>query len=478
MNAILRSSDTTEHDFRLLIDGHLVAGADRLEVINPATGRTLAHAPRADGVQLEAAVAGARAAFPAWARSPIVERRRMLLEIAEALGQRKDEFARVLTEEQGKPLAQAQMEVGGTVAVIQTLARLELAPKILRDTPQQRLERHAMPLGVVAAITPWNFPLLTQAAKITPALLAGNTVVAKPAPTTPLTALLFAELCADRLPRGVLNVIVDANDLGDALTSHPDVAKVAFTGSTATGRKVMASGAGTLKRITLELGGNDAAIVLDDADPADLAPRLFKGAMSNCGQICVAIKRLYVPEAMYEDLCTRLADLARKAVVGNGLDPATEIGPLQNRAQFERVQGFIEDARRRGTVMTGGELPPGEGYFITPAIVRDIPDDARLVREEQFGPVLPVLRYSRVEDAIRRANDTDYGLGGSVWSPNLERAREVALQLDTGAVCINKSSELLLDVPMGGAKQSGLGYEFGERGLEEFTQGKLINVGR
>jgi acyl-CoA reductase-like NAD-dependent aldehyde dehydrogenase len=240
----------------------------------------------------------------------------------------------------------------------------------------------------------------------------------------------------------------------------------------------MASGAGTLKRLTLELGGNDAAIVLDDADPADLAPRLFKGAMSNCGQICVAIKRLYVPETMYEELCTRLAGLARESVVGNGLDPSTEIGPLQNRAQFERVQGFVEDGRRRGTVMTGGELPQGGGYFITPAIVRDIPDDARLVREEQFGPVLPVLRYSRVEEAIRRANDTDYGLGGSVWSPNLERAREVALQLDTGAVCINRSSELLLDVPMGGAKQSGLGYEFGERGLEEFTQGKLINVGR
>lgn len=478
MNAMHRTTDTALHDFRLLIDGRLLAGAERLEVINPATGGILTYAPRADRIQLDAAVAAARAAFRGWAKSPITERRRLLLEIAEALGRRREQFAQVITEEQGKPLAQAQMEVGGTIAVIQTLARLELAPKILRDTAEQRLERHPMPLGVVAAITPWNFPLLTQAAKITPALLAGNTVVAKPAPTTPLTALLFAELCAQRLPRGVLNVIVDRNDLGDALTSHPDVAKVAFTGSTATGRKVMASGADTLKRLTLELGGNDAAVVLDDADPADVAPRLFKGATSNCGQICVAIKRLYVHEAMYDEICTRLADLARSAVVGNGLDPGTQIGPLQNRAQFERVQGFLEDAHRRGTVIAGGELPYAEGYFITPAIVRDIPDDARLVREEQFGPVLPVLRYSRLEDAIRRANDTDYGLGGSVWSPNLERAHEVALQLDTGAVCINKSSELLLDVPMGGAKQSGLGYEFGERGLEEFTQGKLINVSR
>lgn len=477
MNAIPRNSDTASRDFRLLINGRLVAGDARLEVINPATGQILTHCARADRGQLEAAVAAARTAFRGWSATPIDERRRLLAAVAAALADRREAFARLLTEEQGKPLAQAQMEVGGSVAVLQALAQLPLEPRVLRESEAQRVVRHPVPLGVVAAITPWNFPLLMQVAKITPALLAGNTVVSKPAPTTPLTALALAEICAEHLPAGVLNVIVDANDLGDALSSHPDVAKVAFTGSTATGRAVMASSASTLKRITLELGGNDAAIVLDDVDPAEIAPRLFKGAMSNCGQICVAIKRLFVPESLYDDLCARLAEIARSTVVGDGLDPATELGPLQNRRQFERVVGLVDHTRRCGTVMTGGETR-GEGYFLTPAIVRDIPDDARLVREEQFGPVLPVLKYSSVEDAIRRANDTEYGLGGSVWSPNLERAHEVAMRLDTGSVWVNKSSELLPDVAMGGAKQSGLGYEFGARGLEEFTQGKLISVSR
>jgi acyl-CoA reductase-like NAD-dependent aldehyde dehydrogenase len=338
--------------------------------------------------------------------------------------------------------------------------------------------RQHKPLGVVAAITPWNLPLLLLMIKVAPALLAGNTVVAKPAPTTPLTTLKFGELCARILPAGVVNIIVDQNDLGTALTSHPDVAKVAFTGSTATGKKVMASAAGTLKRLTLELGGNDAAIVLEDADPKKVAPGIYAGAMFNAGQGCIAIKRLYVHDSLYDAVCDELGRLARETVVGDGLEHGTQTGPIQNRAQFERVKGFLEDARRNGTIVAGGGVLEREGYFVQPTIVRDVPDTARLVREEQFGPVLPVLRYSDIDEVIERANDTDFGLGGSVWSSNRERAFGVAARINSGTVWVNKHLDVGLDTPFAGAKQSGMGVEMSQEGLEEFTQATIINMAK
>jgi acyl-CoA reductase-like NAD-dependent aldehyde dehydrogenase len=345
------------------------------------------------------------------------------------------------------------------------------------DATQKVVQQHA-PFGVVAAITAWNFPMILLALKIAPALLAGNTVVVKPAPTTPLTTLKFGELCAKILPPGVINIIVDQNDLGGALTGHPDVAKVAFTGSTATGKKVMESVAGTLKRLTLELGGNDAAILLDDVDPKEVAPKLLAGAICNSGQACVGIKRLYVHESHYDEICDELGRLARSTVVDDGLKQGTQMGPLQNKAQFERVKGFLEDARQNGKIVAGGKPLDRRGYFVPPTIVRDIGDDARLVREEQFGPVLPVLRYADVDDAIARANDTDYGLGGSIWSKDPERAFAAATRIDSGTVWINKHLDMQPDVPFGGAKQSGIGTEHAQEGLEEFTQAKIINMAK
>jgi acyl-CoA reductase-like NAD-dependent aldehyde dehydrogenase len=478
MSANLKTVHDGSHIFNLLIDGKLVPGATTLDVINPATGKVLTKCARADKAQLDQAVAAAKKAFPRWSATSIESRRQILLKIADALAARSGEFARLLTEEQGKPLAHAAGEVAGSVAMIQAFAAMDLPNKVLRENDVERIVQIHSPLGVVAAITPWNFPIILLMIKVAPALLAGNTVVAKPAPTTPLTTLLFGELCADLLPPGVLNVIVDQNDLGGALTQHPDVAKVAFTGSTATGKKVMASVAGTIKRLTLELGGNDAAIVLDDVNVKEVAAKIFMGAMMNSGQVCLAIKRVYVPDALYEAMCAELAELANAAVVGDGLDAATQMGPIQNKAQFEKVKEFLEDGRANGKIIAGGKALDRDGYFIAPTIVRDIPDQSRLVREEQFGPVLPVLKYSSLDDAIERANGTEYGLGGTVWGRDLTRAYDVAARMGSGTVWINKHLDLPPDIPFSGAKQSGLGTEMGQEGLEEFTQSRVINLAK
>jgi acyl-CoA reductase-like NAD-dependent aldehyde dehydrogenase len=476
MSANPKSLETPLPSFKLLINGRLVGGAHQMDVINPATGQALTACPRADVTQLNEAVAAAQAAFPAWSRKSWQERRQSLLALADALAKRQDEFARIMTLEQGKPFMQAQFEIGGAIAMIHAFADMKIEPRVLREDATQKIVQLRAPLGVVAAITPWNFPMILLMIKVAPALIAGNTVVAKPAPTTPLTTLLFGELAASILPPGVLNVIADQNDLGTALTQHPDVAKVAFTGSTATGRKVMASVAGTIKRITLELGGNDAAIILPGVNAKEIAPKIFMGAMINAGQVCLAIKRVYAHESIYEELCAELAKLADSAIVGDGMNPDTQIGPVQNKAQFEKVKDYIADGRARGKIIAGGKAFEGGGYFITPTIVRDIPDDARLVREEQFGPVMPVMKYSDIDDAIARANSSEYGLGGTVWGANLEQAYEVAAKMDTGTVWVNKHLDLPPDIPFAGAKQSGLGTEMGHEGLEEFTQPKVIHL--
>ena len=465
-------------DFNLLIGGQLVPGAATIPVINPATENVLADAPRASLAQLNGAVAAAKASFAAWSARPLPERGKLLVALADAFAACQDDFARLLTEEQGKPLPHAAGEISHSIDVIRYFASLDLPLQVIKEDEGQKIVRQHTPLGVVAAITPWNFPMVLLMMKVAPALVAGNTVVIKPAPTTPLTTLRFGELCAEVLPPGVVNVIVDQNDLGEALTSHPDIAKVAFTGSTATGKKVMASAAQTLKRLTLELGGNDAAIVLDDVDPKDVAPKLFAAATMNSGQVCLAIKRLYVHDSIYDEMCEELGKLAETTIVDDGIKQGTQMGPLQNKAQFEKVKGFLDEAKRYGKIVAGGGVLPRKGYFVSPTIVRDIPDDSRLVREEQFGPIVPVLRYEDLNDAIARANDSDYGLGCTVWSSDPERALDVARRVEAGVIWINKHLDLPPDIPMGGAKQSGIGAELGQEGLQEFTQAKIINMAK
>ncbi|HEX4183849.1 MAG TPA: aldehyde dehydrogenase family protein [Caulobacteraceae bacterium] len=465
-------------ELKLLINGQLEDGELSMDVINPASGEAFTSCPRASKAQLDRAVAAAKAAFPAWSRTPIAERKQALTAIADVIQANANELARLLTQEQGKPIGDATGEVYGAAAFFRYFTMLDLPVKVIDDSEGRKVEAHRRPLGVIGAIVPWNFPLILMAFKVPAALLAGNTIVLKPAATTPLATLRLAELIKDLLPAGVLNVIADANDLGGELTAHPDVRKISFTGSTGTGSKVMAGAAAMLKRITLELGGNDAGIVLDDVDPKTAAPKIFQGAFQNSGQVCIAAKRIYVHESIYDAMCDELAALAEAAVVGDGLEQGTQLGPLQNKMQYDKVLELIEDARKTGNIIAGGVKPDRPGYFIRPTIVRDIADGARLVDEEQFGPVLPVIKYSDPEDALSRANASPYGLGGSIWSSDLDRAYALAERMDSGTVWINKHSELAPNIPFGGSKQSGLGVELGEEGLMEFTQLQVINMAR
>lgn len=465
-------------EFKMLIGGELVDGDMTMDVINPATAKAFATAPRASVAQADAAVAAAKAAVPGWGATPIDERRKALLALADAIGARADEFARVLTSEQGKPLPEAQGEVAWTQGFLRHYATLDLPDRVIQDDEKGYIAVRHKPLGVVVGIIAWNFPLLVACWKIGPAVLAGNAIVLKPAPTTPLSALLLGELCRDVFPAGVVNIIADDNDLGPHLTSHPDVAKVGFTGSTATGRKILASSADGIKRVTLELGGNDPAIVLDDVDVRKTAKAIFNNAFINCGQVCLAIKRAYVHDAIYDAMCDELARLAEEAVVDDGTKQGTRIGPIQNKAQYEKVKGFIESARRDGKIIAGGQVMEREGYFIRPTIVRDVTDGAKIVDEEQFGPILPVVRFSDVDDVIARANASENGLGGSVWSADIERAAEIAGRIESGQVWVNQHLAIGPHIPMAGFKGSGLGVEQAEEGLAEYTQVQVINVAR
>jgi acyl-CoA reductase-like NAD-dependent aldehyde dehydrogenase len=465
-------------DYRLLINGALVDGDQSMDVINPATEEVLAECPRASEAQLNEAVAAAKAAFTEWSGTGIDERKAVVNAIADAIEANGQELAQLLTQEQGKPIGDAMGEVFGTAAFFRYFTSLDLPVEVIDDSEGRRVEAHRKPVGVVGAIVPWNFPMILMAFKVPPALIAGNTVVLKPAPTTPLTSLKLAELIKDIVPAGVVNVITDANDLGAPLTAHPDVDKISFTGSTATGSKVMAGAAGLLKRITLELGGNDAGVVLDDVDPKEVAPQLFASAFQNSGQVCIAMKRLYVHESIYEEVVDELSALANETVIGDGLEQGTKLGPLQNSMQFEKIKELIADAAKNGTIAAGGEVPDQPGYFIRPTIVRDVSEGARIVDEEQFGPVLPVIRFEDEDDAIARANSTDFGLGGSIWSSNLDRAYALADKMESGTVWINKHAELDPAIPFGGVKQSGIGSELGQEGLQEFTQLKVINMAK
>jgi len=466
-------------DYGLIIDNHKVATAATFDVPNPATGEVVGKAPVATRAQLDQAVAAAERAFATWSREPEARRKQACLDIVGVLQAHAGELSRLLTLEQGKPLKGmgSEFELGACMAWAGAQASFDLPVKILEDTPQSRVEIHRRPLGVVGSITPWNWPLMIAIWHVVPAIRTGNTVVIKPSPYTPLGTLRMVELINEVLPPGVLNAVSGTDELGQWMTEHPGIKKIVFTGSCATGKKVMASAAGNLKRLTLELGGNDAAIVLPGADVASMAPRIFGGAFINSGQTCAAIKRLYVHDSLYEPMCQALAGIAQATPVGNGLDEASMMGPLQNRMQFDKVNALVEDAKAHGArILCGGSPTGGPGHFYPLTIVADVTDGTRLVDEEQFGPVLPVIRYSDVDEVIARANASEFGLSGSVWSTDLSAAAAVAARLECGTAWVNKHAAIAPNVPMGGVKASGMGVEFGEEGLAEYTDIQVISI--
>jgi acyl-CoA reductase-like NAD-dependent aldehyde dehydrogenase len=397
--------------------------------------------------------------------------------MCKVLRDHQDSLAELLTREQGKPLAQAREEITRATVQAEGMATIEIKPELITDTAERRIELQYVPLGVVGIIIPWNAPVNLSAGPLTSALYTGNTAILKPSPFAPLTTLKIGELLRDIFPRGVVNVLAGGDELGQWMCEHSGIAKISFTGSVATGKKVMAAAAGTLKRVTLELGGNDAAIVLDDADIKAIAPKLFFAATVNSGQVCMAVKRIYAHESVYEALCAALLDEACKARVGDGLAADTQIGPIQNARQYQRVQELLADTRARGASLhAGAALPSGRGYFIAPTIVTEVPDDARIVQEEQFGPVIPLLKYRDIDDALRRANDTRYGLAGSVWSSNIARATEVANRMDVGTVWINQHRATAANVPFGGAKESGIGRHYSVLGLKSNMEARVISL--
>ena len=463
-----------------LIGGEMVTTDATLDVVNPATEQVIAQVPACGKDELDRAVDAARAAFKSWRKTTPEERQKVVLGIAAAIKDNADELFRLLTSKQGKPHAQAQQEIYGAAGLAKAQAGLTLDDVINQDDDTRLSRTRRVPVGVVGGIVPWNFPIMMAIQKIVPALVAGCTIVLKPSPFTPLTTLRIAELIKDVVPAGTVNIITGEDSLGPLITEHPGIDKITFTGSTATGKKIMEGAARDLKRITLELGGNDASIVLPDADVEKVADQLFWSSFSNAGQVCIAAKRIYIHEDIYDDLSKAIADYAKGVTVGDGSQQGTGVGPIQNRKQFERVCELIQDAKDKGyNFLTGGDTDPsGTGYYVPITILDNPPEDARIVAEEQFGPVMPLMKFSSVDEAIARANASEYGLAGAIWSKDTDAAVEIAEQLETGTVWINEFMHLSPFAPFGGHKQSGFGAEYGIDGLKEFTYPQVITVKR
>ena len=466
-----------EHGFYNIIDGKRVFGGKTLSVVNPATGKHLANVPDVDHTLLDEAVSAAQRAFSAWRALPTSQRKVILTSVLNRMNDHAEELSVLLTVEQGGPLAIARFYLDLlTKAVGPALMQMELHEKE-QEVPQiGHITKRFTPIGVVGAISPWNLPVLISFCKTIPALLTGNTVVLKPSPFTPLTVLRISDYINELLPPGVFNVVTGGDDLGPWMTSHPGIDLITFTGSTFTGKRVLVSAAATLKRVTLELGGNDPGIILADAEPEKIAPALFNSMFVLSGQGCICLKRLYVHEDIYSKVTEALVAIASATKVGDGLDADTTLGPVQNQLQYKRLQSFWEEIKRSGAkVLFRGVVPTNtEGFFFPVTLLDNPPDGAGFVAQEVFGPIRSVFKYKNLDEAIRRANDTNYGLGASVWGSDPVQLRSVASQLEAGTVWINQHAIRNPFVPASAYKDSGLGVEYGQEGLEEFCNMQVI----
>lgn len=452
------------------VDGKLVGTDQTRHGINPATGKPNPEVPVSTSKDVDAAVDAGQRAFKTWSKTSWAERQKALADFADAIEKNTNDFAKLLTQEQGKPYQFAQGEVAAGVAWLRAFNQLELKEEVIQeDDTKQTIQRYT-PLGLVVGIVPWNFPVHLACGKIGPSVLTGNPIIIKPSPFTPYCDLKLGELAQQFFPPGVVQVLSGGDDLGPMLTAHPGPAKISFTGSTFTGKKVMESASKSLKRVTLELGGNDPAIVCKDVDVAAAAQKVTSLAFLNSGQICLAVKRIYVHESIYPEFRDAAVKFAQSIKAGEGNEEGVFLGPVQNSMQFEKVKTFFSDIEKeKWNVAVGGKNDPNRpGYFITPTIIDNPADNARIVTEEPFGPIVPLMTWKDEADVIARANDTKMGLGASVWSNDLDQASRIARQLEAGSVWVNTHLELDPNAPFGGHKESGIGYEWSLGGLKAF----------
>ncbi len=465
-------------DLQQTVSGEHGGAAEMADLSYPATEAIIARYPVGDVATLDRAVAAAKAAGAGWGTVTWADRQAAVLRFADLLEADTETLAHIIVCESGKPLQKARLEVALAIHFVRTISGVTLPDRpIAYEAADVRLAHR--PLGVVGAISPWNAPLLLAVVKVATALTAGNAIVLKPSPFSPLAALRFGQLTRRAFPDGVCNVVTGGTEVGAALVAHRDVSKISFTGSTATGRAIATAAAGTLKRVTLELGGNDAAIVLNDADLDRVVEVATQSGLANCGAFCAGIKRIYVDRAVHDDLVERFRARIAAITVGDGFDPSVDMGPIQNRPQYERVVAFRTDALAAGGALhdTARAHPP-TGLFVAPAVVTGLAHDHRLVREEQFGPLIPILPFDDVADALKQANDTVFGLGGSVWTRDTARGIGLATKLDVGNAWINKHGAFDAALPMPFARQSGIGVDYGDFGVAEHCQPMLINAQR
>ncbi|KAG2007733.1 hypothetical protein GB937_008385 [Aspergillus fischeri] len=463
------------NSFFNIINGGTVSSAVTQHGINPANKEPNPPVPVASPAELDKAVAAAQVAFEQWSRFPLEDRRKALFAYSDALNAEKDGFTSLLTKEQGKPLSQAAVEVEMAVAWIKGLASLEIPEVVLEDSSERKIVQRFTPIGVAAAIVPWNFPVLLAIGKVVSALITGNSIIVKPSPFTPYTALKLAELAIPFFPPGLFQALNGDDQLGPWMTRHPGIRKVSFTGSTLTGKRIALACAETFKHCTLELGGNDPAIICKDVDLDALVPKIAPLCFLNSSQVCMMIKRLYVHESVYETFRDKLAAYVKTLLVGNGVQPDVFFGPVQNEMQYNKARDLLSSISAEGLrPALGGTVEESAGYFIHPTIIDNPPDTARVVTEEAFAPILPLMKWQTEEEVIARANADPTGLGGSVWSRDLDQAQRLASRLECGSVWINSHFAVAPHVPFGGRKESGNGVEWGVDGLKAYCNPQTV----
>ncbi|KAF5577363.1 aldehyde dehydrogenase (NAD+) [Fusarium pseudoanthophilum] len=455
-------------DFQNVINNQLSSTPKTRRDICPSTEESLWESPVSTQDDVDRAVGAAKAAYPAWRKLSWEERASYLVKFADAIEAHKQEFVDLLGREAGKPPQAGGFELMLVMEHVRETPKLRIKEEKPEDNEDRTAVVRYVPLGVGVGIVPWNFPMLLGIGKAYPAMLAGNTFIWKPSPYTPYSALKLAEIGAKVLPPGVFQALSGGDDLGPMLTAHPGVAKISFTGSTETGKKIMTACAATLKRVTLELGGNDAAIVCEDVDIPVVAGKVAFLAYVHSGQICMNIKRLYVQESIYDKFVSEVIKFLGALKTGDFSDPEAFFGPIQNKMQYEKLQRLYEEIDKQGwkRVFGGASTTSGKGHFIPPVLIDNPPEDSEIVQAEPFGPIVPIMKWQSEDDVIARANASDYGLGASVWSKDVSRARRMAKQLEAGSIWVNTHFEVAPNVPFGGHKQSGVGMDWGEVGLK------------